>query len=94
MHSVTPREMHSQVDERYQVKEKAAQGWKTVVEVSGKAGSQVAQTSARATQHAMENQVPLPSQTERETSGAGGFIRDEETPRLQTPPTRCDQAMP
>lgn len=40
-----------------QVKEKAAKGWSAVVEVSGKAGSQVAQQSAQLSERAMENQV-------------------------------------
>lgn len=67
----------SSVDERYQVKEKAAQGWKTVVEVSGKAGSQVAQTSARATQHAMENQTVAAGVAS--ISSAFGFLKTKAT---------------
>lgn len=39
------------------MKEKAAKGWSAVVEVSGKAGSQVAQQSAQLSERAMENQV-------------------------------------
>jgi hypothetical protein len=41
----------------WQVKERAAKSWSTVVEVSGKAGSQVAQQSAQLSERAMENQV-------------------------------------
>lgn len=67
----------SSVDERFQVKEKAAKGWSAVVEASGIAGSQVAHQSAQLSGRAMENQTVAAGVTS--LSNAFGFLKTKAT---------------